>query len=400
MSHLYHKNIVLGITGSIAAYKAMELIRLLRSEEAHVNVVMTHDATQFIPELTVQAIASNAVYKDLFDLQREGTMSHIALAKWADVLLIAPATANVMGKFCSGLADDLLSTLYLATAAKTILVPAMNQQMWQHPATVANREKLVEQGVKFLGPDFGVQACGDVGPGRMVAPEVIVNHLEAFFAPKLLSELQLLITAGPTREPIDPVRFISNYSSGKMGYALAEAATQLGAKVSLISGPTCLKPPLGVQKIAVETAEEMHQAVMESIPGCHIFIATAAVADYRPASVWSQKIKKSFIPTLQFEENVDILSAVSCQSPVPFLVGFAAESEHLIPHAKEKLRRKKLNMIVANQIGSTHSGFNSDYNAVSVLTPCSQVDLPLMPKKQLAYKILQLVYEHYSLQKA
>ncbi len=396
MTNLLNKNILIGITGSIAAYKTQELIRLLRAEGANIKVVMTASATQFVSVLTLQALSLNPVHTDLLDAESEARMSHISLAKWADLLLVVPATACIMSKFATGLADDLLSTLYLATHAQVVIVPAMNRQMWQHVATVHNKELLQARHIDFLGPDFGEQACGDVGLGRMMEPKTIVQHLENFFAPKLMAGMHCLITAGPTREPIDPVRYLSNHSSGKMGYALAESAKKLGAKVTLISGPTALPVPYGVECINILTADDMYQAVMESIKDCQIFIAAAAVGDFKPAFISEQKIKKSSLPAMELVENRDILRAVSQLPDAPFLVGFAAETENLLAYAKEKLEQKNLDMIIANEVGQAGFGFESDENKVLILNKAQDlIELPLSPKKELAEQILALVYQRY-----
>ncbi len=338
MSILKNKNILLGVTGSIAAYKVVELIRLLRAKEANVKVIMTPDAKHFITELSLQAVCGEPVYSDLLNKDTKDSMSHISLAKWADLLLVAPATANIMAKFSMGLADDLLSTLYLASSAPSAIAPAMNQQMWNHSITKRNLVCLIEQGVHCLGPGNGSQACGDFGPGRMLEPIELLLEIEKIFQPKILAGLNITITAGPTREPIDSVRFISNYSSGKMGYALALAAEKMGAKVTLISGPTQLIPPLGTKTLFIETAQEMYLAVMENLHNCHIFIANAAVADYRCVSIEKQKIKKPLVPTLKLETTLDILKAVSQLESPPFLVGFAV-------NPKTYYRMRKLNYL-------------------------------------------------------
>ncbi len=395
MSNLKGKKILLAITGSIAAYKAAELIRLLKPLQADIKVVMTKDACEFITELSIQALSGKPVHRELLDHDSEASMSHITLAKWADLLLVAPASANILAKFAGGIADDLLSTLYLACPSPTAIVPAMNQQMWRHAATGRNKNILTERGVLFWGPGVGSQACGDTGPGRMIEPSEIIAHLEDFFAPKILSGLKIIITAGPTRELIDPVRFISNFSSGKMGYALAAAARELGAQPLLISGPTHLPFPSGVATISVQTAQEMHDCVMSNIAGSAIFIACAAVADYKPANVATQKIKKPALPIIEWEKCPDILMAVSQLPEPPFLVGFAAESENLCSHAKDKLAKKNLDMIVANLIGHPDSGFDSDFNEVTVITHEHMTDIPHMEKRQLAYKLLALIVSQY-----
>lgn len=400
MNHLKAKKILVGITGSIAAYKAAELIRLLRALEADVKVVMTKEASQFVHELTFQALSGQPVYRELLDPDGEASMSHITLAKWADVLLIAPATANIIAMMVSGVASDLLTTLYLATPAPVVIVPAMNQQMWQHAATQRNKAEMLARGHFIWGPKLGQQACGDVGPGRMMEPTDIVNQLDYFFAPKWLKNISIVITAGPTREPIDPVRYLSNYSSGKMGYALAKAAAVLGANVILISGPTALSSPSGIKTIKVETAADMQEAVLTNMPNCDIFISCAAVCDYKLARVQQQKIKKPALPSLDLIENNDILMAVKASANPPFLVGFSAESENLLTNAKEKLARKQIDMIVANDISAADRGFDSDYNEVFVLTDKAQHHLTLATKQQIADDLMPLILHHYQAKKA
>jgi phosphopantothenoylcysteine decarboxylase/phosphopantothenate--cysteine ligase len=387
------KNIVIGVTGSIAAYKTPELVRLLKAKGVNVKVVMTQDAKQFITELTLQAVSGSPVHSQLLDPTTEASMSHITLAKWADLIVIAPATANVIAKLNVGIADDLLSTLYLASAAPTALVPAMNQQMWRHIATQQNVQQLAQRGVVFWGPDEGLQACGDDGPGRMIEPSQIMEKITSHFAPKLLQGKKIVITAGPTRERLDPVRYISNFSSGKMGYALAQSARDLGAQVVLISGPTQLKPPGNVKTIAVESASEMHRAVFEHLPDCDVFIGCAAVADFRAKEIATQKIKKGMLTDLKLEKNIDILQEIGKRQDKPFLVGFAAESENLIENAKAKLLQKNLDMVVANDISEDDSGFNSDFNCVSVITATKQMDFELMPKRDLSEALMQLIYQ-------
>jgi phosphopantothenoylcysteine decarboxylase / phosphopantothenate---cysteine ligase len=396
MNNLKGKKILLAITGSIAAYKACELIRLLRLQEADVEVLVTKDACEFVTPLTLQALSGRPVHQALLDYTSEAGMSHIALAKWADLLLVAPATANLIARFSSGVADDLLTTLYLACPAPVVIVPAMNQCMWQHPATAQNHTILLQRGVLFLGPQFGQQACGDIGMGRMLEPSEIISHLNHLFSPKLLSGLNFLITAGPTREPIDPVRYISNHSSGKMGYALAEVATELGAETCLITGPTHLSPPFNVEMIQVETADEMHEQVMNKIRACHIFIAAAAVADYRCATIARQKIKKSDVPVINLKKTPDILMEVGRLENPPFLVGFAAETENFLINAQEKLRKKKLEMIIANLVGKEGCGFHSDFNEIVVITNKRQLALPSSTKKQLARQIIPLIFAEYT----
>lgn len=385
------KNIVIGVTGSIAAYKTPELVRLLKAEGANVKVVMTQDAKQFITELTLQAVCGSPVHSQLLDPTTEASMSHITLAKWADLIVIVPATANVIAKLNAGIADDLLSTLYLASAAPTAIVPAMNQQMWRHIATQQNVGELKERGVLFWGPDEGSQACGDEGPGRMIEPSQILEEINSYFAPKLFQGKKIVITAGPTRERLDPVRYISNFSSGKMGYALAQAAKNLGAEVVLVSGPTQLSAPVGVATILVESADEMYQAVCDHLSNCEVFIGCAAVADFRSKEIAPQKIKKGLVPEIKLEKNIDIIQEIGRRSDKPFLVGFAAESENLVENAKAKLLQKNLDMVVANDISAADSGFNSDFNRVCVITADGRVDFDLMPKLRLAGELMGVI---------
>lgn len=385
------KNIVIGVTGSIAAYKTPELVRLLKAEGANVKVVMTQDAKQFITELTLQAVCGSPVHSQLLDPTTEASMSHITLAKWADLIVIVPATANVIAKLNAGIADDLLSTLYLASAAPTAIVPAMNQQMWRHIATQQNVGELKERGVLFWGPDEGSQACGDEGPGRMIEPSQILEEINSYFAPKLFQGKKIVITAGPTRERLDPVRYISNFSSGKMGYALAQAAKNLGAEVVLVSGPTQLSAPVGVATILVESADEMYQAVCDHLSNCEVFIGCAAVADFRSKEIAPQKIKKGLVPEIKLEKNIDIIQEIGRRSDKPFLVGFAAESENLVENAKAKLLQKNLDMVVANDISAADSGFNSDFNRVCVITADGRVNFDLMPKLRLAGELMGVI---------
>ena len=395
MSDLSSHNVLLGICGGIAAYKAPDLVRKLTAKGANVRVVLTDSAAGFVSELSLQAVSGNTVSNDLLDPAAEAAMGHIELAKWADSLLIAPATANFIAKLTHGLADDLLSTLCLATNAPIYLAPAMNQQMWKAPATQANLVTLQQRGVTLFGPAAGEQACGDVGPGRMLEPQELADLLAADFSlPSLLAGKKVVITAGPTREAIDPVRFISNHSSGKMGYALAEAANALGAEVCLVSGPVNLACPSGVERISVDSAEQMYTAVMQAMPGTDIFVGCAAVADYRPKTLVNEKIKKKDDElTLTFVKNPDILSDVAHLPEPPFTLGFAAETQRVAEYAKDKLVRKKLNMIAANDVSQQGIGFNSDQNALHVFWPDGEKKLNLADKKQLAIQLMTLVAE-------
>ena len=457
-------NIVLGVAGGIAAYKSPGIVRRLKDAGHEVRVVMTAGAEAFVTPLTFQAVSGEPVHRDLLDETAEAAMGHIELARWADVVLVAPATANLMARLAHGFADDLLTTVCLATPAPVVIAPAMNQQMWRAAATRANLGVLLERGVRAVGPDAGWQACGDVGPGRMSEPEDIVSALldefqiqpaapgsepisrvagvaaanstasaptpapaaasapdsgrngsgsnsrkggesgaptggpgapEAGSAP--LAGFRVLVTAGPTREAIDPVRFISNHSSGKMGFAVADAARGLGAEVTLVSGPVALDPPAGVGVVPVGSAAEMHREVMSRAAGCDIFIATAAVADYTPAAAAPGKLKKAATPLhLDLRPTPDILAEVAALAAPPFTVGFAAETEELERHARAKLERKRLDLIAGNRVGGPDLGFDSDRNALLVLWPGGgRAEMPAGPKTLLARQLLALVTERF-----
>lgn len=397
MTTLANKNIVLGITGGIAAYKTPDLVRKLKAEGANVRVVLTQGGQAFVSPLSLQAVSGNTVSESLLDPAAEAAMGHIELAKWADIILIAPATAHCIAKLAHGLADDLLTTLCLATTANIVLAPAMNQQMWAAQATQHNLEIIKQRDINLIGPAAGEQACGDVGLGRMVEPEEIVAALSSQTEPTLLSGLNVVITAGPTREAIDPVRYISNHSSGKMGYALAEAAQAMGANVTLVSGPVSLSPPKDVAVHQVTSAESMLDSVMKVINDCDIFIGCAAVADYRIAQQAPQKIKKNNQEmSLTFVKNPDILANVASLPSPPFTLGFAAETENLDAYAKQKLTRKNLNMIAANNVSDSSIGFNSEHNALHVFWPTGDQQLPMTDKRTLAKDLLQLVKQQYS----
>jgi phosphopantothenoylcysteine decarboxylase/phosphopantothenate--cysteine ligase len=389
------RRILLGISGSIAAYKAIELTRRLRARGAEVRVVMTAHAQALVTPLSLQAVSGAPVRSALFDAQAEAGMEHIELARWADDLLIAPASAHVIARLAHGLADDLLTTLVLASGAPLTIAPAMNQQMWSHPAVQENIARLRARGVRLLGPDTGAQACGESGAGRLLDPARIA---EALFEPPtgVLKGVQVLVTAGPTREALDPVRFLGNRSSGKMGYAMAEALTHAGARVVLVSGPTALTPPAVERLIRVESAMHMHAAVMAEVADCAIFVATAAVADYRPEHSAVQKINKAQANiSLHLVRNPDILAEVAARTPPPFTLGFAAETEALETHARAKLDAKRLNMIAANRVGDSQGGFDADDNALLVLWPDGRRELPLMSKAQAARVLVDLLAEHY-----
>ncbi|MEE9345227.1 MAG: bifunctional phosphopantothenoylcysteine decarboxylase/phosphopantothenate--cysteine ligase CoaBC [Methylococcales bacterium] len=392
------KQIIVGICAGIAAYKSAELVRLLCKQGDSVRVVMTKSALKFITPLTFEALSGHHVYTDLFDSQHESAMDHIELARWANHLFIAPATADFIAKLRCGSADDLLSTLCLATTAQLAIAPAMNHQMWNNPATQDNINILKQRGITLLGPDTGSQACGEIGAGRMVEVQQIVDHLHASCsAVGVLAGIRVLISAGPTREPIDPVRYISNHSSGKMGYALAQAANDAGAEVTLISGPVAISVPEVTQLIQVQTAQQMHDAVIDHIIHNNIYIASAAVADYTPKDVSSSKIKKSAkTMTVELRKTQDILRAVAASNSEVFSVGFAAETDHLEHYARSKLTDKKLNLIIANQVGLPDRGFDSDDNAVSVFWETGQQVFSLRSKKQLATDLIALIAKHYA----
>ena len=392
---LLNKHILLGVSGGIAAYKSPELVRRLREQGAEVRVVLTDAARAFVTPLTLQAVSGHTIPAGVLDPASEQGMNHIELAKWADLVLIAPATANVISRLATGMADELLTTLCLATPSPVALAPAMNQQMYLHAATQANLQTLAQRGVQLWGPASGTQACGDVGPGRMLNPDELVAECIRFLAkPKL--ELRVLITAGPTREALDPVRYISNHSSGKMGFALAAAAAELGADVTLVSGPVNLPTPAGVRRIDVESALQMQAAVMAEVAQQQIVIGCAAVADYRPAEISPQKIKKSADEvTLTLVKNPDIIAEVAALAVKPFVVGFAAETRDVERYALDKMARKKLDMIAANDVAREGQGFNSDDNALTVFWPGGHQELPLARKTEVARHLLALIIKKY-----
>jgi phosphopantothenoylcysteine decarboxylase/phosphopantothenate--cysteine ligase len=396
MNNLSDKHIVLGICGGIAAYKSADLVRRLREQGAQVQVVMTHSAQQFISPLTLQALSARPVRSSLWDTQAEAAMGHIELARWADMLLIAPATADFIARLAHGFADDLLTTLCLATPAKIALAPAMNQQMWRNSLTQRNIERLTAQQVAILGPAAGEQACGDVGPGRMLEAKDLADVVANLLQPAVLKGKKILITAGPTREAIDPVRYISNRSSGKMGFAMAQAAAAAGAEVTLIAGPVHLATPQGVQRINVLTAEEMQQQAMAHIQSQHIFIGCAAVADYRVAKISEKKIaSKQAQMDLSLVPNPDIIATLAQQVPRPFIVGFAAQTEQLLTNARKKLQSKNLDMIIANDVSQRDIGFDSEANAVTVLWGEQQQALAKTSKQNLAYQLIQMIKQVY-----
>ncbi|MBM68898.1 MAG: bifunctional phosphopantothenoylcysteine decarboxylase/phosphopantothenate--cysteine ligase CoaBC [Haliea sp.] len=392
MAHLFNRNVVLGVSGGIAAYKSAELIRQLKELGADVRVIMTRGAQEFITPLTLQALSGHPVHTDLLDAEAELGMGHIELARWADLLLIAPATADLIARLAGGRADDLLTTVTLATAAHKLIAPAMNQQMWRDPATAANIATLQDRGMSLVGPASGEQACGDVGPGRMEQPVNIALAAAGLFASGALAGRRVMITAGPTREALDPVRYLSNHSSGKMGYALARAAVDAGAQVTLVSGPVQLPTPDHVTRVDVVSAADMLEACMARVDDCDLFIACAAVADYRPVRVAAQKIKKDAAGiTLELERNADILATVSAHAQAPFTVGFAAETQEVERYARDKLERKHLDMIVANDVSDTAIGFNSDHNAVTVLWQSGSQALAQASKASIARELISLI---------
>ncbi len=395
MANLSGEHILLGVTGGIAAYKAAVLVRRLRDAGAELRVAMTPAATAFITPLTLQALSGHPVRSELLDPDAEAGMDHIELARWADRVLVAPASADFMARLAHGLAGDLLSTLCLATEAPLILAPAMNQGMWRNAATQANVALLRERGLQLLGPAQGGQACGECGPGRMLEPEEIVAALSVR-PDGPLAGVRVLLTAGPTREAIDPVRFIGNRSSGRMGYAMASALAELGADVCLVSGPVALDPPSRVERVLVESAGQMHDAVMQRVGEHAVFIATAAVADYRPRDPAQEKIKKQRDElAVQLVKNPDILARVAALPDGPFTVGFAAETQRLEEYALGKLRDKGLDMIAANRVGSGPGGFESEDNALLILWPGGRRELPLMPKQALARQLCDIIAERY-----
>ncbi|MDM8545261.1 bifunctional phosphopantothenoylcysteine decarboxylase/phosphopantothenate--cysteine ligase CoaBC [Candidatus Venteria ishoeyi] len=397
---LKNKRILLGVSGSIAAYKVPELVRRLREQGAEIRIVLTSGGAQFITPLTLQAVSGSQVEQQWITdtvqpVSQESSFGHIELARWADLIVIVPASANCMARLAHGFASDLLSTLCLASDAPLAVVPAMNQQMWKAPATQDNIQCLDKRGTLIWGPDSGVQACGETGAGRMLEVSEIIEKINAFWQEKIFSKMCLVITAGTTHEAIDPVRFLSNRSSGKMGYAIARSAQMMGAKVILISGPSALSCPTGIDYYPVESAAQMYQTVIEQITQADIFIAAAAVADYRPVQAQVHKIKKhNDTMHLELERTQDILAAVAALPEAPFTVGFAAETQDLEHYALDKLQRKKLNMIAANPVGK-NLGFDQEDNCLSVYWKAGKKQLPRMHKTQLAQQLLQLIYTEY-----
>lgn len=395
---LVNKKILLGITGGIAAYKIPDLVRKLKKEGAEVRVVVTAAATKFVTSLTLQAVSGNPVSEDLFN-ETGSSMNHIELAKWADIVVIAPATANMIAKLNHGLADDLLSTLCLATVAPIVLIPAMNKNMYLAVVTQQNMIQLKQHSqFSIWGPDTGEQACGDMGPGRMLEPDHIVRNItEKLSGRQQRQGLHFVITAGPTREALDPVRYISNHSSGQMGFALAKAARDFGAKVTLISGPVTLDTPVGVQRINVLSACEMYNEVMGIIKKAHIFIGCAAVSDYRAVQIASRKLKKQDYAEIKLVKNPDIIAEVAkLTKDRPFVVGFAAETENHKEYALHKLQSKQLDLICANDVSIPDQGFNSAQNAVTLYGKKSHKSYPRMEKRELAKHLIDEIMEHYA----
>ena len=402
MSNLVQKRILLGITGGIAAYKSIELIRLLTKAGAEVQVVLTEGAKAFVTEMTLQAISGHTVRSTLLDPNAEAGMGHIELAKWADLIVIAPASADFMARYAQGMANDLLSTLCLATESPVLLAPAMNQAMWRHPATQANANLLNKRGVLNIGPADGAQACGDIGPGRMSEPndifDAVITHFQSSPIKQDLTGQHWVITAGPTMEAIDPVRYISNHSSGKMGYALAKAAIARGAKVTLISGPVQIPSPIGANVIAVKSADEMLTACEQSMSTqADVFIGAAAVADFKMKAASDQKMKKQSDTnevTLTLVKNPDIIATLAQQHCAKTMVGFAAETQNVIEYAKSKLERKGLDIIVANDVSRTDIGFNQDENQVTVITKDNTWSPDKAAKSELANQLVEFIQQH------
>ncbi len=395
MTDLTGREIVLGVTGGIAAYKSAEIVSRLRHLGARVHVIMTKNATEFVAPLTFQTLSANPVVTDTFTAPEYWNVEHVALAKLADVFVVAPATANILAKMANGIADDMLSTTLLATKAPILAAPAMNTGMWTAPATQGNVRRLKERGVHFVGPDSGILACGDTGAGRMSEPAAIVNAIVQLLNRKSdFSGARVLVTAGATRERLDPVRFLTNDSSGKMGFALAEAARDRGAEVTVVCGSVSVPAPDGVRIVKIESAQDLLDAMKAEVPAQDVVIQAAAVADYRPETRYDTKIKKinGQALTLTLVENPDVAQEVAkIRKPGQVLVGFAAETDHVTEHAKEKLKKKKLDMIVANDVTKEGAGFNTDTNIAALITGDGIQEYPLMPKRELADIILDEV---------
>ncbi len=396
LSHIDGRRVLLGVTGSIAAYKSPDLVRRLKEQGADVRVVMTASAEKLVAPTVFQAVSGEPVRGDIWDPEAEAAMGHIELAKWADLILIAPATANTIALLATGSAESLLTTLVLASEAPVFIAASMNQAMWSDPATQANVELLRQRKVHFIGPDTGSQACGDTGPGRMTEPTDIVAHLLTGGSPGPLVNMHVMITAGPTREAIDPVRFISNRSSGKMGFAVAKAAADAGARVTLIAGPVNLGTPPRVSRIDVESTQQMYDAALKAIDDVDIYIGAAAIADYRPTHVFPHKIKKSAdTMTLEMKRAPDLLRTIAALKNGPFTVGFAAETDKLEEYANRKLNEKKLDMIIANQVGENLC-FDADDNEVLVLWSDGRQPLPKASKASVAVDLIEIIAERYA----
>ncbi len=393
MEQLANRQILLCVTGGIAAYKAAELIRLFKSSGSEVRVLMTEAAKEFITPLTMQALSGNEVHSDLLDTSAESAMGHIELARWADAIVIAPCSADSLAKLAAGRGDDLMSAVCLAADSKIFFAPAMNQGMWKDKRTKKNLSLLKKPVFHQIGPNEGDQACGDVGPGRMSEPKEIIAEVAKEFSSGLLAGIKILITAGPTREKIDPVRYISNKSSGKMGFSLAKAAVDESAIVTLISGPVTLDTPERVKRIDIESAQEMKEHVTANLSDIDLFISTAAVADFKMKNTKTQKIKKdqSKNMSLSLEKNEDILKHVSDNNPNLKIVGFAAETENMIDNARKKLSSKKLNLIVANDVSDSSIGFDSNNNEVTLITEKEELKIPKTSKEKVARKIVQFI---------
>ena len=396
MPILTNRRVLLGIAGSVAAYKGAELARLLVRAGAEVRVALTPGGARFITPLTLQALTGNRVHQDLLDPAAEAAMGHIELARWAELVLVAPASANLIARLAQGAADDLLATVCLATTAPLLLAPAMNQQMWQAPATRANCRTLAERGVVLLGPGAGDQACGEVGPGRMLEPAALLEAVEGHLGGGALAGRRVVVTAGPTREALDPVRFIANRSSGKMGFAVAAAARRAGAEVTLVAGPVCLPTPAGVDRVDVVSARDMLEAVGAAVAGCDVFIAAAAVADYRPAAPAAHKIKTGApVLALELQRTEDVLAAVARLENGPFTVGFAAETRDLEAHARDKLARKGVDLVAANLVGADR-GFEANDNALTVYWRGGERHLGHASKGELAQRLVAIIGERLS----
>lgn len=396
LQRLCNRRILLAVSGGIAVYKAAELVRRLRDQGADVRVLMSRAATEFVTPLTFQALSGHPVHTDLLDPAAEAAMGHIELARWADCVLVAPATADTLARLTEGRADELLTAVCLATRARLAVAPAMNQAMWNNPATQANLAVLRERGITVFGPAAGSQACGETGYGRLLEAEALAQCLAEVFESRALDGVRLLITAGPTREAIDPVRFISNHSSGRMGFALAQAGVDAGARVTLVAGPVRLSTPERVERVDVVSADDMRAAVMSRVQGCDLFIGTAAVADYRPQAVADQKIKKGAETLdLALVRNPDIIAEVARQQPKPFVVGFAAETDRVLEHARQKLVAKNLDLIITNDVAAPGIGFESDENAVTMIDIQGQHVFPRASKTQLAHQLIADIAHRY-----